>query len=646
MKKEDIFNELSNIDTEMIAEADPTAPIVTRKMKIRRSFSVIAACFALLIVSSCLWLFLPYSIEIPEEIEALKGSEYYDLYLNLLLNERNNNDEPKNNYEKHIEPKIFQYYKTLHKDEQQYSVFVGDSTSDLVRASVNSSYVEVTDNQFEGMIEPDLIKRTDTHIFYLSNDDVIYCYSIDGDKSECCGVYEGFKNRGYGYYTRNFFLTEDCKNLIVVDSTKESLRLVVIDVSDPANMKETAIIDVGNATYISARINNGKLIFAYRQMIPNLSEGGWWNTKPNSVNVFRSGTLVDTVNFGCEDIVKADVLQEASFMFFLQIDIESLTVEDGIILLYDWLNHSLTITEEYIISVSRYTVSDEKIIDTYPSLVLRSRTCISVLSYGEEGFNFCGSHDFDGTIVSRYAIDVDENVLRVVTTSGSTVHNRVTLENTVEDVSCDLWCYDMKKERMIASVKNFAPEDEDVKSVRFDGDTVYVCTAKMVGSVFVDPVYFFDLSDYRNIKSIDTGNIEGYSELLKPFGEGFLIGIGRTEDSKRGNSALKVEIYADKGDRVEPICSYVRDLVSFPSSYHSYLFDPGNGYIGFAIFDWTRDDDSTIYILLQFDGEKLVVAREEVFPDTRWSSFSCRSVLIDGYLYIMLNSEFRVIKLN
>ena len=107
MKKNDIYEEISNISPDLIAEADPLLPKVTRKTKIIRSFSIIAACFSLLIVSSCLWLFLPYSMEIPEEIDALKGSEYYDLYLNLLLNERNNNGEPKNNYEKHIEPKIF-----------------------------------------------------------------------------------------------------------------------------------------------------------------------------------------------------------------------------------------------------------------------------------------------------------------------------------------------------------------------------------------------------------------------------------------------------------------------------------------------------------------------------------------------------------
>ena len=90
MKNNDIYEEIGNISPDLIAEADPLLPKVERKTKIMRSFSIIAACFSLLIVSSCLWLFLPYSMEIPEEIEALKGSEYYDLYLNLLLNERNN----------------------------------------------------------------------------------------------------------------------------------------------------------------------------------------------------------------------------------------------------------------------------------------------------------------------------------------------------------------------------------------------------------------------------------------------------------------------------------------------------------------------------------------------------------------------------
>lgn len=332
-------------------------------------------------------------------------------------------------------------------------------------------------------------------------------------------------------------------------------------------------------------------------------------------------------------------MKESDYLFLLQIDIESLTIEDKICLLSE--NGVLAITEDYIITRYSYTEREDKIIDTYPSTVVRAKDRISVISYGDDGFEYLGRHDFDGAIVSRYAVDIADNVLRVVTTSGSSILNNVTLERYVADVSCNLWCYDLKKDKMIATVKDFAPKDEDVKSARFDGDMAYVCTAKMVNGVFVDPVYFFDLSDYNNIKSIDTGNIDGYSETLKPFGEGILLGIGHTEDSKRGNGALKVEVYSDKGDRVEPICSYIRDLVTFPSSYHSYMFDIENGYIGFAVFDWTREDDSSIYILLQFDGEKLVVAREEVFENYGY----CRSVLIDGYLYIMLNSEFRVIKL-
>ena len=194
-------------------------------------------------------------------------------------------------------------------------------------------------------------------------------------------------------------------------------------------------------------------------------------------------------------------------------------------------------------------------------------------------------------------------------------------------------------------MKDFAPEGEDVKSVRFDGNTAYVCTAKLVGGIYSDPVYYFDLSDYKNIKSIDTGEIEGYSATLKPFGDGFLLGIGSAQDSKGNNSKLKIEMYADKGDRVEPICSYEREFVSFSRTYHSYLFDTENGYIGIALYDWVRNDNAADYILLRFDGEKMLTVAEERFENKRSKTSYSRSVIIDGYIYILLDDEFRVIKL-
>lgn len=642
MKKNDIYEEIGNISPDLIAEADPTAPIVMRGMKIRRTLSVIAACFVVFIVSSCLWLFVPYSIELPEELKAFEGSEYYDVWLKTFLYKENRINQPNNNYEKYLEPKIFDFYKNLHKDEQQYSNYASDSVSNLISPSINSNYVEVTDNQFEGIIEPDYIKRTDKHIFYLGEDDVIYCYSIEGDESKCLGIYDAFKDRGWWNYTYEFFLTEDCKNLIVIDRD-EDLRIVVIDVSDPANMKESAVINVGDALYVTSRINDGKLIFAYNHSITRWEDG----KEPNSITVSRLGTVVDTIAFEQEDIVVPYEIISYGSLFLLEIDIESFTVENKIGLVSE--ERVLAITDDYIITRYSYTETDDKIIDTYPCAVVRAKSRISVVGYGEDGFEYLGSCDFDGDIVGRYAVDVKDNVLRVVTTSGSSIHNYVTLERSVADVSCDLWCYDLKKDKMIATVRNFAPKDEDVKSVRFDGDTAYVCTAKMDASgIYIDPVYFFDLSDYKNIKSIDTGNIEGYSELLKPFGEGFLIGIGRADDSKRGYNALKIEIYEDKGDRVEPICAYVRDLVNFSLSTHSYYFDAEKGYIGFALYDWGGKEDFGEYLLLQFDGEKFVTVIEEIFDEDKnkkYSYGSTRSVMIDGYLYIMYNDDFRVRKI-
>ncbi len=645
MKKNDIYEEIGNVSPDLISEADPTAPIVTRKTKILRALSAFAACIAVLIISSSLWLFLPYSTEIPEALGALSESEYYDIWKELYLFGESQKDRPKNNYEKHLQPRIYEYFKTLHKDEQNHSNYAGEYMSDSVAGSITSPYVEVTDNQFKEVIEPDRIKRTEKHIFYLA-EDMVYCYSIDGDNSECCGTYDGFKDRNgkYGeYLAYEFFLSEDGSELIVMGSRK-GLIVVVLDVSDPKNMKEKAVIQTDAANYISSRISRGKLILAYKS---KTSFDTWENPEsmlPPSVYVYGPQVSSDIVEFHREDIVLPEKIVSSSYLVFLQIDLAEFKVEEKLAVLSE--TNVLTISEDYIITRYERTESEKKIIDTYPSAISRTHARLSVISYGNDGFGYVGSYDFDGAVVSRYAVDVADNVLRVVTTSGETVFNRITLERTVEDVSCDLWVYDLKKGRMIASVENFAPADEDVKSVRFDGDIAYICTAKAVGGIYSDPVYYFDLSNYKNITSIDTGEIDGYSETLKPFGEGILLGIGRTQDSKGNNSTLKVEIYADKGDRVEPICSYEREFVAFARSYHSYLFDVGKGYVGIALTDWTRKDNSGYYLLLHFDGEKLVPLLEEEFEGQKSRQEYSRSVLIDGYLYIMYYGDFRVIKVD
>ena len=103
--------------------------------------------------------------------------------------------------------------------------------------------------------------------------------------------------------------------------------------------------------------------------------------------------------------------------------------------------------------------------------------------------------------------------------------------NRITTTNASLFVINLSDNSIRASVEGFAPEGEEVASVRFEGDKLYVCTA--VIRLFSDPVFFFDLSDYENITYTDTGYIEGFSSSLINLGEGYLLGIGN-EDSMTG----------------------------------------------------------------------------------------------------------------
>ena len=71
-------------------------------------------------------------------------------------------------------------------------------------------YEEVTDNQVEGVIEADLIKRSDKYIYYLCGDD-LYVYTIDKNSSKCVGNRRINFLEGDGhFYAQEMFLSEDC----------------------------------------------------------------------------------------------------------------------------------------------------------------------------------------------------------------------------------------------------------------------------------------------------------------------------------------------------------------------------------------------------------------------------------------------------
>lgn len=90
-------------------------------------------------------------------------------------------------------------------------------------------------------------------------------------------------------------------------------------------------------------------------------------------------------------------------------------------------------------------------------------------------------------------------------------------------------------------------KDEELKSVRFMGDTVYAVTFKNT-----DPLFVIDLSKPDEPKMLGEVKLPGFSEYLHPISENLLVGIGYDgNDEEADMSTLKISLF-DVSDKEKP----------------------------------------------------------------------------------------------
>ncbi len=158
MKRKKLFDAMGMIDDAYIEEAATRKKRRGKRSVIR--ITAIAACFALLLTGLNLWLFLPYDNSIPD-VSQYANSEYYDIIQKLnVLTYR----EPtyKNNFNR-LTRSIYKLAPGANAED------AGTNDMLLVGTTTNGTYTETTDNQVEGVIEADLIKRSDRYIYYMDN---------------------------------------------------------------------------------------------------------------------------------------------------------------------------------------------------------------------------------------------------------------------------------------------------------------------------------------------------------------------------------------------------------------------------------------------------------------------------------------------
>lgn len=202
------------------------------------------------------------------------------------------------------------------------------------------------------------------------------------------------------------------------------------------------------------------------------------------------------------------------------------------------------------------------------------RTRVQRLDIAGTAPRLVATGSFEGHLLNQFSADADGEFLRVATTAWTPkgTENAVQVLQTQGD-----------RIALVGAVTGIAP-GERIMSARFVDDRVYMVTFEQI-----DPLFTIDLADPTAPKVLGELKIPGFSRYLQPFGEGYLLGIGRDADPATGRTlGLKVSLFDVRDD-------------SAPKELATYLIDtPADG--------WSWSDAEWDHHALGFFPELGVIA--------------------------------------
>ena len=626
MKREKMLRALTDIDDEFIAEACPNKRKI-KKNNIKRIVAL-AACIGVLLTAVGLWMFIPFSRELPD-VSEYKGSEYYPL-IEKLNPVTYTPPYYKNNFEK-----ITSSFVKDDADGGDYEYLIGDSAT-----GTNGAYRETTDNQVAGVIEGDILKATENHMFYLK-EGLLASYAISPEATEPVGkLWLDLKgNTENEYYSiasaQEMHITADGKTAILISGfgrymyKTERTVVTYVDISNPANMKIISHLRITGES-VTTRLVNGKLMLITLFSVkgnPDFSDESQFVPRYDDGSGFKSVRL--------DDIYIPTELNSSVYGMLWMLGEGGALID---VSAYLGFYNTCYVSESNVFLTVR---SNEKTVlgDVSTSEVT---TDIVAVGYSDSGFTLKGETEIKGYLKDQYSLDEHNGILRVAATTQVSRY-RVGKVGNIEEVvgmgvsvNASLYCIDLSTMKTVAAVESFAPAGERIRSVRFDKDMGYICTAVQN----TDPVYFFDLSDIGSITYTDTGTIPGFSTSLIQLHGGYLLGIGQGGSSTK----LKIEVYREDGGSVTSVASKEYKGVRWSEVYKSYFVDRERGLIGLGLTinnynGVYAEGTNERYILLRFDGNEI----KEVFDiQLQGDNDLKRAALVDGYLYMFGENGMKV----
>ena len=482
----------------------------------------------------------------------------------------------------------------------------------------------VTDDFSGNMMGADMIKRTDTHIFCLK-DEKIEAYTVSGLDFECVGAFDvGEKSE--------FYLLDGGKKILLLGSSTLWTRLLLLDVSDPTNMKEIRRVRITGKISDFYVTDDGFLLGTNYTVWEKPSYDN-----PTSFVPYMEYDGGAARYLPMEDIIMTpEDLLGLDYAVLYSLDLETLEVQSRKAIL--GTVNTIYVSQEHVFMASGYR--DRQ------SSKNKNVSDIRCLSYQDGALAYQGMVTIDGHTQGPYSLDEKDGILRVVTEIGYYTNRYDENYNRIAYIGASLYRVSLKTFKVIARVEEFTPHGEFVQSVRFDGDFVYVSTAQSTSAS--TPIFFLDLSDLSNIVCVTPDEPGARSISISMFGSGNLLGIGYGHKELVGSpSPHMIEVFRKEGNKMVSVDRYLvendAEAKGHKPSYldRDYYVDLERQLVGFAVMTKNEDNSTkTEYILLHFDGETFSeFSRVEIDGDP----CAARTILIDGNLHVFGDKEHKVI---
>jgi hypothetical protein len=213
-----------------------------------------------------------------------------------------------------------------------------------------------------------------------------------------------------------------------------------------------------------------------------------------------------------------------------------------------------------------------------------------------------------GRLLNQFAMSENNGDLRVATTTDGW--------NFGEQSESSVYVLRPNGESLdvIGSVGGLG-KTEQIRAVRFLGDTAYVVTFRQT-----DPLYVIDLSDPTNPALDGELKIPGYSAYLHPVGEGLLLGVGQDATDSGQTLGTQLSLF----DVSDPTNPQLIDTLPIGGSsdvewdHKAFLYWPEDGTIVLPVSPgWNNcsfdelclaedlEDSSGGVIVAQLDGREL-----------------------------------------